>query len=98
MSNQARRKLVLGCCLVILLATGASLPNRMFTQTDVTEKSRTRRVSNPASSPPSPTPTPTPAAKQESLQDSDEIASVETNLTSIVFTAAASSKRFLNNL
>ncbi len=98
MSNQARRKLVLGCCLVILLATGASLPNRMFAQTDVTEKSRTRRVSNPASSAPSPTPTPTPAAKEEILQDSDEVVRVETNLTSIFFTAADSSKRFINNL
>ena len=98
MLNQARRKLVLGCCLVVLLVAGASLPNRMSAQTDVTEKSRTRRVSNPASSVPSPTPTPTPAAKDETLQDSDEVVRVETNLTSIFFTAADSSKRFINNL
>jgi VWFA-related protein len=98
MSNQARRKLVLGCCLVILFVAGASLPHRMFAQTDVTEKSRTRRVSNPASSSPSPTPTPTPAAKEEILQDSDEVVRVETNLTSIFFTAADSSKRFVTNL
>src|SRR6185437_3490045 len=94
MLNQARRKLVLGCCLVVLLVAGASLPNRMSAQTDVTEKSRTRRVSNPASS----VPTPTPAAKDETLQDSDEVVRVETNLTSIFFTAADSSKRFINNL
>ncbi|HKB67747.1 MAG TPA: VWA domain-containing protein, partial [Pyrinomonadaceae bacterium] len=55
-------------------------------------------MSNPASSAPSPTPTPTPAAKEEILQDSDEVVRVETNLTSIFFTAADSSKRFINNL
>jgi len=70
----------------------------MFAQTDVTEKSRTRRVSNPPSSTASPTPTPTPAAKEETLQDSDEVVRVETNLTSIFFTAADSNKRFINNL
>ena len=94
MSKQEIRKLVLAVCLVILFVGGALLPNIMFAQTNVTEKSRTRRVTDPALSAPSPTPTATPAAKDETLQDSDEVVRVETNLTSIFFTAADSSKRF----
>jgi Ca-activated chloride channel family protein len=98
MSNQATRKLVLVFCLAVLLMAGASLPSRMFAQTDVTEKSRTRRVTEPALPAPSPTPTATPASKEETPQDSEEVVRVETNLTSIFFTAADSSKRFINNL
>ena len=98
MSNQALRKLVLLVCLVFLFVGSALLPNGMFAQTDVTEKSRTRRVTDPALSAPSPTPTATPAAKDETLQDSDEVVRVETNLTSIFFTAADNSKRFIDNL
>lgn len=96
MSNQARRKLVLVFSLVVLLVAGASLPRSMFAQTDATEKSRTRRVTNSASSAPSPTPP--PVSKEESPQDSDDVVRVETNLTSIFFTAADSNKRFINNL
>ena len=84
--------------LVVLLVAGASLPRNMFAQTDVTEKSRTRRVTGSASSAPSPTPTPTPVSKDEPPQDSEEVVRVETNLTSIFFTAADSNKRFINNL
>lgn len=98
MSNKATRKLVLVFCLAALLVAGASLPSRMFAQTDVTEKSRTRRVTDPALSAPSPTPMATPPSKEETPQDSDEVVRVETNLTSIFFTAADSSKRFINNL
>ena len=98
MSNLATRKLILVFSLVVLLVAGASLPRSMFAQTDVTEKSRTRRVTNSASSAPSPTPTPTPVSRDEPPQDSDEVVRVETNLTSIFFTAADSSKRFINNL
>ena len=98
MSNLATRKLVLVFSLVVLLVAGASLPRSMFAQTDVTEKSRTRRVTTSASSAPSPTPTPTPVSKEEPPQDSDDVVRVETNLTSIFFTAADSNKRFINNL
>ena len=98
MSNLATRKLMLVFSLVVLLVAGASLPRSMFAQTNVTEKSRTRRVTNPASSAPSPTPTPTPVSKEEPPQDSDDVVRVETNLTSIFFTAADSNKRFINNL
>jgi len=98
MSNQATRKLVLVFSLVILLVASASLPSSMFAQTDVTEKSRTRRVTNSASPAPSPTPTPKPGSKDETPQDSDDVVRVETNLTSIFFTAADSSKRFISDL
>jgi len=98
MSNQVTRKLVLVFSLVVLLVAGASLPSSMFAQTDVTEKSRTRRVTGSASSAPSPTPPPTPVSKEEAPQDSDDVVRVETNLTSIFFTAADSNKRFINNL
>ena len=98
MSNLATRKLVLVFSLVVLFVAGASLPRSMFAQTDVTEKSRTRRVTTSASSAPSPTPTPTPVSKEEPPQDSDDVVRVETNLTSIFFTAADSNKRFINNL
>ncbi|HYU97416.1 MAG TPA: hypothetical protein VE977_01185, partial [Pyrinomonadaceae bacterium] len=98
MSNQATRKLVLVFSLVVLLVARASLPSSLFAQTDVTEKSRTRRVTNSALPAPSPTPTPKPASKEETPQDSDDVVRVETNLTSIFFTAADSSKRFISDL
>jgi VWFA-related protein len=96
MSNKATRKLVLICSLAVLLMAGSAIPGRMLAQTDVTEKSRSRRV-NPAEVP-RPSPTPTVAPKDELPQDSDDVVRVETNLTSIFFTAADSSKRFINNL
>jgi len=89
---------VLVFSLVVLLVARASLPSSLFAQTDVTEKSRTRRVTNSALPTPSPTPTPKPAAKEETPQDSDDVIRVETNLTSIFFTAADSSKRFISDL
>ncbi len=47
---------------------------------------------------PAPSPTPTVAPKDEPTQESDEVVRVETNLTSIFFTAADSNKRFVSNL
>ena len=96
MSNQATRNLVLVLSLTALLAAGSAVPSRMFAQTEVPEKSRTRRVTD--SELPSPSPTPTAVPRQEPTQDSDDVVRVETNLTSIFFTAADSSKRFINNL
>ena len=98
MSNKGIRQLVLVSSLAVLLVAGAALPGRMFAQTDVTEKSRTRRVNAPASPAPSPTPPATVTPKDEAPQDSDEVVRVETNLTSIFFTAADSNKRFISNL
>jgi Ca-activated chloride channel homolog len=47
---------------------------------------------------PSPSQTPTVVPKEEVPQESDEVVRVETNLTSIFFTAADNNKRFISNL
>ncbi|MGH9932669.1 MAG: VWA domain-containing protein [Pyrinomonadaceae bacterium] len=98
MSIQATRKMVLVFGLAALLVAGAAIPSRMIAQTGVPEKSRTRRVTDSELPAPSPTPAPTVVPKEETKQDSDEVIRVETNLTSIFFTAADSNKRFINNL
>ena len=85
--------------LVISLVFGSIVPAKVSAQTQTTpvpEKSRTRRVTD--SEQPAPAPTPPVAPKEENPQDSDEVVRVETNLTSIFFTAADNSKRFISNL
>ncbi|HLM24411.1 MAG TPA: VWA domain-containing protein [Pyrinomonadaceae bacterium] len=47
---------------------------------------------------PLPSPSPTPRNREEVPQDSDEVIKVETNLTSIFFTAADKNKRFISDL
>jgi VWFA-related protein len=98
MSNRALRNIALVFGLAALLTAGSALPSRMFAQTQApaSDKSRTRRVADSELPAPSPTPTVTP--KDENPQDSDDVVRVETNLTSIFFTAADSSKRFISNL
>lgn len=99
MSNRAIRNLVLIPGLVVSLLAGSAVPAKMFAQTQSTpvpEKSRTRRVTD--SEQPAPSPTPPVLPREENPQESDEVVRVETNLTSIFFTAADSSKRFINNL
>lgn len=97
MSNQAIRKSLLVISLAALLTAVAAVPSGMLAQTQVPEKSRTRRVGAPELPTPSPTPTLVPVPKDET-QDSDDVVRVETNLTSIFFTAADSNKRFIDNL
>jgi VWFA-related protein len=77
------------------MATAAT-PMSMFAQTQPAEKGRTRRVSDSEIAAASPTPTPTP--RDEPTVDSDDVVRVETDLTSIFFTAADGSKRFISNL
>ena len=96
MSNQAIRKLVLIFSVAALLVSAAAIPASMLAQSEATEKSRSRRLSDSELPAPSPTPTATP--KEEPTQDSDDVVRVETNLTSIFFTAADSNKRFISNL
>lgn len=101
MSIRAITNIVLMTGLVISLVAGSVVPAKMYarTQTQTTpvqEKSRTRRVTN--SEEPAPAPTPPVSTKEENPQDSDEVVRVETNLTSIFFTAADTNKRFINNL
>jgi Ca-activated chloride channel family protein len=85
--------------LTVSLVAGSVVPRQMFAQTQTTpvpDKTRSRRVSDPAQ--PAASPTPTIAPKEENPQDSEDVVRVETNLTSIFFTAADSNKRFINNL
>ena len=95
MSVQVNRNLMLVIVVAISLLAGSAVPRSMFAQAQ-TDKSRTRRVGD--SELPAPSPTPTVVPKEEVLQDSDDVVRVETNLTSVFFTAADSNKRFINNL
>jgi Ca-activated chloride channel family protein len=93
MFNQGWRKLSLTLTIVLALTTAAMIAGRSFAQTPTdAQKSRNRR----ASEVPSPTPPPNP--KEDLPQESDDVVRVETNLTSIFFTAADSNKRFINTL
>src|SRR4029453_3095913 len=91
-------KLLRNTALVIgvaaILGIGSAFPLRMFAQeqSTVPDKSRSRRVGDAE-----PLPTPTPP-RHDIRQDSDEVVRVETNLTSIFFTAADSNKRFISNM
>lgn len=99
MSNRAIRNLALAFGLAVLLVTGSAVPSRMLAQTQATatqDKSRTRRVTD--SEQPAPSPKPMVPPKEDNPQESDDVVRVETNLTSIFFTAADSNKRFINNL
>lgn len=57
------------------------------------DKTRQRRTNETQ-----PSPSPTPRLKDELPQDSDEVVRVETNLTTIFFTAADKNKRFISTL
>ncbi len=97
MSNRVIRNLLLITGFATLLALGAAVPGSMFAQTQTStdsEKSRSRRVGDSER----PVPSPTVAPKEDNPQDSDDVVRVETNLTSIFFTAADSNKRFVSNL
>jgi Ca-activated chloride channel family protein len=83
----------------LAMALGVALvaPMRMRAQDqtpDTSEKSRSRRVTDTRQPAPSPPVNP----KDENPPDSDDVVRVETNLTNIFFTAADSSKRFINDL
>ncbi len=97
MNNRAFRNLLLTGGLTVSLLAGSAVPSGMLAQTQPTtpaEKSRTRRVTDSES----PSPSPTPPAKEDPTEQSDDVIRVETNLTSIFFTAADSNKRFVNTL
>lgn len=88
------RNTALGIGIAAILGIGSAFPLRMFAQeqSTVPDKTRSRRVGDAE-----PMPTPTPP-RHDNPQDSDEVVRVETNLTSIFFTAADSNKRFISNL
>jgi len=81
--------------LVVVAAAlfgSAVVTRNMHAQTAAQDKSRSRRVADSESPSPSPTP------KEESPQESDDVVRVDTNLTSVFFTAADSNKRFITSL
>jgi VWFA-related protein len=97
MSNQVLRNLALMVVLASLVFAVFVVPDKMLAQAQtaaVQDKSRTRRVGEAEL----PAPSPTPPAKEDNPQESDDVVRVETNLTSIFFTAADSNKRFISNL
>ena len=98
MSNKALRNLLWAIGLAVSLVGGSAVSTKMSGQTPTkpAEKSRPRRADN--SELPSASPTPTVVPKEEVPQESEEVVRVETNLTSIFFTAADSNKRFISNL
>ncbi len=83
--------------LVVVFALGAAaiIANKSLAQTPAAadaQKSRNRRASEVAS------PTPPVNPKEDLPQESEDVVRVETNLTSIFFTAADSNKRFVDTL
>jgi Ca-activated chloride channel family protein len=97
MSNRVLRNVLLLAGFATLLVLGAAVSRNMSAQTQTpaaSEKSRSRRVGESELPVPSPTVTP----KEDNPQESDDVVRVETNLTSIFFTAADSNKRFVSNL
>ncbi len=84
--------------LAVALVGGSAFSSKMLAQApdNPLQKSRTRRTGN--SELPAPSPTPPIVPKEELPQESEEVVRVETNLTSIFFTAADSNKRFIGDL
>src|SRR5687768_16391975 len=96
MSNHALRNLLLtlGLALSLVGVSSFAFASVMLAQApsgDVQDKTRSRKVGESA------TPSPTPP-KEDIPGDSDEVVRVETNLTTIFFTAADRNKRFISDL
>ncbi len=79
--------------MVVSMLSGSVAAHRLFAQS-----SQDRSGARIEDQRPSPSPTPTARPREELPQDSDEVVKVETNLTSIFFTAADKNKRFISNL
>ncbi len=82
--------------MVFLLLAGSIAAHRLFAQAN--SGAWNPNTFAPAAQNPSPSPKPTASPREEVPQDSEEVVKVETNLTSIFFTAADKSKRFISNL
>ena len=96
MSNDALRSLLLtlGLALALVGVSSFAFASVMRAQApagEVQDQTRSRKVAESAA--PSPTP-----PKEDIPQDSDEVVRVETNLTTIFFTAADRNKRFISDL
>jgi len=87
--REFRRPFVLAL-LMLALVSGGVATRRLFAQESAGGQNRNTQAK--------PTPSPTPRTREELPQDSDEVVKVETNLTSIFFTAADKNRRFVGNL
>lgn len=87
---------VFSALALVVLAGERPLAQQSSESESAQDKSRARRTSDTQK--PEPSPSPTPRLKDELPQDSDEVVRVETNLTSIFFTAADKNKRFISTL
>lgn len=85
---------VFAAVALLALAGGRPLAQQSSESEGAQDKSRARRTSDPQKAEPAPS----PRVKDELPQDSDEVVRVETNLTTIFFTAADKNKRFISTL
>jgi Ca-activated chloride channel homolog len=85
---------VLATLALGVFAGGSPLAQQSSQSDGVQDKSRARRTSDPQK----PEQSPSPRPRDEVPQDSDEVVRVETNLTTIFFTASDKNKRFISTL
>ncbi|MCM3870943.1 MAG: VWA domain-containing protein [Pyrinomonadaceae bacterium] len=96
-TGSKKRSLVLvafAAIALLVLLGGRPRAQQSLQSEDTQDKSRARRTSDTQKAEPSPS----PRHKDELPEDSDEVVRVETNLTTIFFTAADKSKRFISTL
>lgn len=96
MLNRVIRNTILGTALITALIAGLATPDRMLARHQPANAKDSSAAYGFGMSVPTPTPPAVP--RQDNPQDSDEVVRVETNLTSIFFTAADSSKRFISDM
>jgi len=96
MNYQELKRSIFPLVVTVCLLCGSVAAHRLFARSDagVSDKSSFKSVDQQ----PSPSPTPTASPREELPQESDEVVKVETNLTSIFFTAADKNKRFVSTL
>ena len=87
--------------LIVALARVGSLPELLFAQ-DKKDSESSQDTKRPRRTNESPRPTspasPSPGRKEDVFVESDEVVRVETNLTTLFFTAADKNKRFISTL
>jgi VWFA-related protein len=96
MNYREVKRLIFFPGIVFLLLAGSVAAHRLFAQANAGAQDPSD--SRAADQRPSPSPRPAASPREELPQDSDEVVKVETNLTSIFFTAADKNKRFIGNL
>lgn len=101
--NRKNKNLIFVLAVIVGLASAGSLSERLSAQEtkdseSSQDKNRPRRTEqSPQSSPPA-SPSPSPSRKDDVVLESEDVVRVETNLTTIFFTAADKNKRFVGSL